>query len=54
MFNKLGEAFFRYYKYNVDMVPDRDKLRDMSRKDKETFKEYAQRWHEIAAQVSSP
>lgn len=34
------------------MEPDRDKLRAMPLKDKETFKEYAQRWYEIAAQVS--
>ncbi|XP_050915322.1 uncharacterized protein LOC127130337 [Lathyrus oleraceus] len=36
------------------MAPDRDQLHAMSRKDKENFKEYAQRWHEIAAQVSPP
>lgn len=26
----------------------------MSQKDKETFKEYAQRWRELAAQISPP
>lgn len=52
-FDDLGEAFVRYYKYNVDMAPDRDQLHAMTRKDKETFKEYAQRCHEIAAQVIS-
>ncbi|XP_050889160.1 uncharacterized protein LOC127094363 [Lathyrus oleraceus] len=31
---------------------DRDQLRAMSHKDKETFKEYVQRWCEITAQVS--
>ena len=36
------------------MAPDRDQLRAMSQKEKETFKEYAQRWHEIAAQISPP
>ncbi|MCI71356.1 hypothetical protein A2U01_0092619, partial [Trifolium medium] len=41
-FNDLSEAFVRQYKYNVDMAPDRDQLRAMSRKEKETFKEYAQ------------
>ena len=39
-FNDLGEAFVKQYKYNVDMAPDRDQLRSMSQKDKETFKEY--------------
>jgi hypothetical protein len=48
-FNDLGEAFVKQYKYNVDIAPDRDQLRAMSQKDKETFKEYAQRWRELAA-----
>jgi hypothetical protein len=46
-FNDLGEAFIRQYKYNLDMTPDRDQLRAMAQKDKETFKEYAQRWREL-------
>ncbi|KAI5442835.1 hypothetical protein KIW84_011744 [Lathyrus oleraceus] len=36
------------------MAPDRDQLRAMSQKDKETFKEYAQRWRELAAQIVPP
>lgn len=51
-FNDLGEAFVPPYKYNIDMAPDMDQLRAISRKDKETFKEYTQRWREIVAQVS--
>ncbi|KAI5436042.1 hypothetical protein KIW84_022472 [Lathyrus oleraceus] len=42
------------YKYNMDMAPDRDQLRSMSQKDKETLKEYAQRWRELATQISPP
>ncbi|KAI5389425.1 hypothetical protein KIW84_074904 [Lathyrus oleraceus] len=38
----------------MDMAPDRDQLRSMSQKDKETFKEYAQRWRELAAQITPP
>ena len=53
-FNDIGEAFVRRYNYNVDMAPDRDQLCDMSQKEKETFKQYAHRWHEIVAQVSPP
>ena len=53
-FNDLGEAFVQQYKFNLDMAPDRDQLRSMSQKEKETFKEYAQRWREIAAQVNPP
>lgn len=36
------------------MAPDRDQLRAISCKDKETFKEDTQRWRGIAAQVSPP
>ena len=42
-FNDLGEAFVQQYKFNLNMAPDRDQLRSMTQKEKETFKEYAQR-----------
>ena len=38
----------------MDKAPDRDLLRSMSQKDKETFKEYAQRWRELVAQITPP
>uniref|UniRef100_A0A151UD77 Retrotransposon gag domain-containing protein n=1 Tax=Cajanus cajan TaxID=3821 RepID=A0A151UD77_CAJCA len=50
----LADAFLKQYKYNIDMVPDRFELHSMSKKDGETFKEYAQRWREVAAQVEPP
>ena len=53
-FNDLSKAFVHQYKYNVDMAPDRDQLRAMSQRDRESFKEYAQRWREIAAQIYPP
>ena len=53
-FNDFGEAFIKQYKYNMDMAPDRDQLRAMVQKDRESFKEYAQRWCEVAAQVIPP
>ena len=40
------------YKFNVDMAPDRSDLQAMIQKDNETFREYAQRWRNIATQVS--
>ena len=51
-FNDLREAFVQQYKFNVDMAPDRSDLQAMTQKDNETFREYAQRWRNIAAQVS--
>ena len=53
-FRDLSKAFVTQYKYNHDMAPDRDQLRAMSQKDEESFKEYAQRWREITAQISPP
>jgi len=48
----LCEAFVQQYQYNVDMAPDRSDLQAMTQGNKETFKEYAQRWRDVAAQVS--
>ena len=53
-FRDLGDAFVKQYKYNLDMAPDRDQLRAMFQKDKECFKEYAQRWREVSAQICPP
>ena len=36
------------------MAPDRLQLQNMEKKANETFKEYAQRWREIATQVEPP
>ena len=53
-FHDLGEAFVQQYKYNLDLAPDRDQLRAMAQKKGESFKEYAQRWREVAAQIKPP
>lgn len=50
----LSEAFLRQYQYNMDMAPDRSQLQHMGKGDKESFKEYAQRWRGTAAQVKPP
>lgn len=39
----LADAFFKQYKYNLDMALDQRQLQNMSQKDKEPFKEYVQR-----------
>ncbi|XP_050919071.1 uncharacterized protein LOC127136573 [Lathyrus oleraceus] len=38
----------------MDMAPDRRQLQSMFQHDKESFKEYAQRWRELASQVEPP
>ncbi|RDY14360.1 hypothetical protein CR513_00583, partial [Mucuna pruriens] len=50
----LAEAFLKQYRYNEDMAPDRSRLQNMAKKEHEGFKEYAQKWREIAAQVQPP
>lgn len=50
----LAEAFMKQYRYNMDMAPDRTQLQNMVKNDKESFKEYAQHWREVAAQVQPP
>ncbi|XP_050897112.1 uncharacterized protein LOC127103924 [Lathyrus oleraceus] len=47
----LSEAFLKQYKYNLDMAPTRLQLRNQACKSNETFKEYAQRWREMASRV---
>ncbi|XP_050914773.1 uncharacterized protein LOC127129670 [Lathyrus oleraceus] len=50
----LANAFLRQYKYNLDMAPNRMQLQNLSQKGSESFKEYAQRWRELASRVQPP
>ncbi|XP_014499251.2 uncharacterized protein LOC106760315 [Vigna radiata var. radiata] len=50
----LADAFVKQYKYNMHVAPDRLPLQNMTKKDNETFKEYAQRWRELPVQVEPP
>jgi hypothetical protein len=47
----LANAFIKQYQYNLDMAPSRTQLQSMTQKEGESFKVYAQRWRELAAQV---
>jgi len=47
-------AFIRQYQYNSDMAPDRMQLQNICKRDNESFKENAQRWRDLAAQVMPP
>ncbi|XP_050915746.1 uncharacterized protein LOC127130827 [Lathyrus oleraceus] len=53
-FQDLFDAFIKHYKYNMDMSPYITELLNMSQKDNESFKEYAQRWTQMASQVEPP
>lgn len=47
-------AFIRQYQYNSDMTPDKMQLHNMCKREHEFFKEYAQTWRELVAQVAPP
>ncbi|KAK2422686.1 hypothetical protein QL285_033199 [Trifolium repens] len=50
----LANAFIKQYQYNLDMAPSHTQLQNMTQKEGESFKVYAQRWRELAAQVRPP
>ncbi|XP_058784080.1 uncharacterized protein LOC131658847 [Vicia villosa] len=50
----LARNFFKHYKHNSDMVPTRIQLQGLTQKVDESFREYAQRWRELAARVQPP
>ncbi|XP_073261997.1 uncharacterized protein [Populus alba] len=50
----LVDAFIKQYKYNMDIAPDRTSLSNLEKGDKESIREYAQRWRDLAAQVHPP
>ena len=45
----LVDAFVKQYKYNVDITPDITSLSNLEKRDKESIREYAQRWRDLAA-----
>ncbi|KAL4302462.1 hypothetical protein GQ457_10G004480 [Hibiscus cannabinus] len=50
----LSKAFLEQYKHVTDMVPSRIVLQDMEPRSKESFRQYARRWRDVAAQVQPP
>lgn len=50
----LAKVFLKQYNYNMDMATDQTRLQNMMKKKNKAFKEYAQRWKGVAAQVQPP
>ena len=50
----LAKAFLVQYKHMRDIAPDRMSLQNMEKKIDETFREYAHKWRDLAAQVPPP
>src|ERR1051325_562325 len=50
----LADAFYRQYEYNAELAPSRMQLQSMSMGRDEKFKEYAQKWRDLAGRVQPP
>ncbi|XP_016679311.1 uncharacterized protein [Gossypium hirsutum] len=50
----LAQAFMKQYSHVTDMTPDRITLQNLEKKPSESFRQYAQRWREVAIQVQPP
>ncbi|XP_012453259.1 uncharacterized protein LOC105775278 [Gossypium raimondii] len=50
----LAQAFMKQYSHVTNMTPDRIILQNMEKKPNESFRQYAQRWREVAIQVQPP
>ncbi|XP_016730157.1 uncharacterized protein [Gossypium hirsutum] len=50
----LAQTFMKQYGHVTDIAPDRITLQNMEKKPNESFRQYAQRWREMAMQVQPP
>ena len=50
----MAKAFLLQYKHMTDTTPDRMLLQNMEKKANESFREYAHKWRDLAAQVQPP
>ena len=50
----LATAFYKHYQYNSELAPTRLQLQNMTMGSKESFKEYAQKWRDLAGRVKPP
>ncbi|XP_040938074.1 uncharacterized protein [Gossypium hirsutum] len=50
----LAQAFMKQYDHITDIAPDRITLQNMEKNPSESFRQYAQRWREVATQVQPP
>ncbi|KAG8483631.1 hypothetical protein CXB51_022417 [Gossypium anomalum] len=50
----LAQAFMKQYGHVTDIAPDKITLQNMEKKQSESFRQYAQRWREVATQVQPP
>ena len=51
---RLGFCFYKQYQYNANLASTRVELQNMSICSNEGFKEYAQKWRDLAERVKLP
>jgi len=50
----MANSFLEYYRFNIEIALDCTVLLRTEKKSGESFREYAQRWRELAAQMQAP
>ena len=50
----LAATFYKQYQYNVDSAPTRTQLQSMAMASNEGFKNYTQKWRDLAGRVQPP
>ena len=50
----MAKVFLVQYNHMTDIAPDKISLQNMEKKANETFREYAHKWRDLAAQVQPP
>ncbi|XP_075096056.1 uncharacterized protein LOC142174182 [Nicotiana tabacum] len=54
VWDDMAQAFVKQFQYNIDIAPDCNSLSNLKKKPSESFREYAIKWREQAAQVKPP
>ena len=50
----LAAAFYKQYQYNADLAPTRTQIQNLYIGSNEGFKDYAQKWRDLAGRVQPP
>ena len=54
MLFRSAASFYKQYQYNADLAPIRTQVQGMSMGAREGFKDYAQKWRDLAGRVQPP
>jgi len=51
---EMANSFLEYYRFNTEIAPNHTVLQRIEKKSGKSFRAYAQKWRELAAQVLPP